>query len=97
MNETKITYVTDVSLITCVVSAGRSDAVIKAAQDMGATGALVYHARGVGPRERLGLLGIAIEAEKEVVSILVASDYEEIVFEAIYLSLIHISEPTQPY
>ena len=47
-------------------------------RDMGATGALVYHARGVGPRERLGLLGIAIEAEKEVVSILVASDYEAV-------------------
>lgn len=84
MSESRITYVTDVSLITCVVSSGRSDAVIRAAQEMGATGALVYHARGVGPRERLGLLGIAIEAEKEVVNILVATDYEEIVFEAIY-------------
>lgn len=70
MNDSKITYVTDVSFITCVVSVGRGDAVIKAAREMGATSALVYHARGIGPREQLGLLGIAIETEKEVIDIL---------------------------
>lgn len=84
MKDDKITYLTDVALITCIVEAGRGDAVIQAAQAMGAAGALVYHARGIGPRERLGLLGIAIEAEKEVVSLLVASDYQEVVFEAVY-------------
>ena len=50
MKDDKITYLTDVALITCIVAAGRGDAVIKAAQAMGATGALVYHARGIGPR-----------------------------------------------
>jgi nitrogen regulatory protein P-II 1 len=84
MKDDKITYLTDVALITCIVEAGRGDAVIQAAQAMGAAGALVYHARGIGPRERLGLLGIAIEAEKDVVSLLVASDYQEVVFEAVY-------------
>ena len=84
MKEDKITYLTDVALITCIVAAGRGDIVIKAAQAMGATGALIYHARGIGPRERLGLLGIAIEAEKDVVSILVATDYQDVVFEAVY-------------
>jgi nitrogen regulatory protein P-II 1 len=84
MKDDKITYLTDVALITCIVSTGRGDAVIKAAEAMGAVGALVYHARGIGPRERLGLLGIAIEAEKEVVSILVATDYQDVVFEAVY-------------
>jgi nitrogen regulatory protein PII len=84
MNDHKITYLKDVALITCIVSAGRGDAVIQAAQQMGAAGALVYHARGVGPRERLGLLGIAIEAEKDVVSVLVATDYQDVVFEAVY-------------
>jgi nitrogen regulatory protein PII len=79
-----ITYINDVSLITCVVSAGRADDVIKAAQSMGAVGSLVYHARGIGPRERLGLLGIAIEAEKDVINILVASEHQEVVFEAVY-------------
>jgi nitrogen regulatory protein PII len=84
MNDNKITYITDVSLITCIVAVGRGDAVIKVAREMGATGALVYHARGIGPRERLGLLGIAIEADKEVIEILVARDDEDIVFEAVY-------------
>jgi nitrogen regulatory protein PII len=84
MNDGKITYLTDVALITCIVAVGRGDAVIQAAQAMGAAGALVYHARGIGPRERLGLLGIAVEAEKDVVSILVAADYRDLVFEAIY-------------
>jgi nitrogen regulatory protein PII len=84
MKDEKITYLTGVALITCIVSAGRGDTVIQAAQAMGATGALVYHARGIGPRERLGLLGIAIEADKDVVSILVATDYQDVVFEAVY-------------
>lgn len=83
MNDNRITYITDVSLITCVVVVGRGDAVIKAARDMGATGALTYHARGIGPRERFGLLGIAVETDKEVVNILVATDQEDIVFEAV--------------
>ena len=84
MKADKITYLTYVALITCIASAGRGDAVIQAAQAMGAVGALVYHARGIGPRERLGLLGIAIEAEKDVVNILVATDYQDAVFEAVY-------------
>jgi nitrogen regulatory protein PII len=84
MKDDKITYLTDVALITCIVATGRGEAVIQAAQAMGAAGALVYHARGIGPRERLGLLGIAIESEKDVVSILVATDYQDVVFEAVY-------------
>jgi nitrogen regulatory protein PII len=84
MSDNKITYLTDVALITCVVATGRGDAVIQAARALGAAGGIVYHARGIGPRERLGLLGIAIEAEKEVVSILVATDYQDVVLEAVY-------------
>jgi nitrogen regulatory protein PII len=84
MNDDKITYLTDVALITCIVATGRGDAVIQAAQALGAAGALVTHARGIGQRERLGLLGIAIEAEKDVISILVPTDYQDAVFEAVY-------------
>lgn len=81
-----ITYLTDVALITCVVAVGRADVVISAAQAMGAPGAIVYHAHGFGPRERLGLLSIAIDAEKEVVSLLVAAEYQDAIVEAIYRS-----------
>jgi nitrogen regulatory protein PII len=80
----KITYLTDVALVTCIVPAGQGDAVIKAARAMGAVGTVVYHARGIGPRERLGILGIAVEAEKEVVNILVATDDRDVVLEAVY-------------
>ena len=84
MKDDQITYLTDVALITCVVTAGRGDQVIRTAQDLGAGGAIVYHARGIGLRERLGLLGIAVEADKEVVSLLVATDQQDVVFEAVY-------------
>ncbi len=79
-----ITYLTDVAMITCVVQAGDADAIIKAAREAGATGALVYHGRGIGIRERLGLLGIAVDAERDVISILVSSDQREIVANNIY-------------
>jgi hypothetical protein len=57
---------------------------LKAARDVGASGGIVHHARGTGARERLGVLGIAVEAEKEVVSIVVAVDHQELIAEAIY-------------
>ena len=83
MSET-ITYLTDVALITCVVQSGDADDIVKAAKEAGATAALVYNGRGVGIRERLGLLGIAVDAEKDIVSILVSSDQREIVADRIY-------------
>lgn len=83
MNE-QSTYLTDVAMITCVVQSGDADEIIKAAREAGATAAFVYQARGIGIRERLGLLGIAVEAEKDVISILVSSDQRDIVADRIY-------------
>ena len=84
MSTGNITYLTDVALITCVVKVGLSDAILKAARDVGViTGAISYHARGYGARERLGLLGIAVETEKEVVSILVSSEQQDTVVNSI--------------
>lgn len=85
MNNGNITYLTDVALITCVVKGDMSDVILKAARDVGAiTGAISFHARGYGARERLGLLGIAVEAEKEVVSILVSSEQRDTICNSIY-------------
>ncbi len=85
MSNSNITYLTDVALITCVVKIGLSDVILKAARDVGViTGSISYHARGYGARERLGLLGIAVEAEKEVVSILVSSEQQDIIVNSIY-------------
>ena len=84
MSNSNITYLTDVALITCVVNAGKSDVILKAARDVGAiTGAISYHAKGYGARERLGLLGIAVEAEKEVIGILVSSEQRDAVCNSI--------------
>jgi nitrogen regulatory protein PII len=74
-----------VSLLTCVVQSGLSEVILKAARDVGATaGAISHHARGVGVRERLGILGIAVEAEKEVISILVSSEQRDLVYDTLY-------------
>jgi nitrogen regulatory protein PII len=81
---TQITYLTDAVLITAVAQAGQADAMLKAARDAGASGGIVHHARGTGARERLGLMGIAVEVEKDVVSIVVAAEHQELIANAIY-------------
>ena len=86
MIDREITVLTDVSLITCVVQRGLADDVIKAAEEAGAQGATTYYARGSGVRERLGILGVAVEVEKEVINIVVANDQVERVFEKMYLA-----------
>lgn len=75
---------TDAVLITCVVQRGLGDTVVKAASGAGAQGATVYFGRGTGVRERLGILGLAVEVEKEIVNVLVAQDQVEGVFRAIF-------------
>ncbi|MDR4482292.1 MAG: P-II family nitrogen regulator [Nitrospirales bacterium] len=79
-----MTYLTDVAMITCVVQSGEADVIVKAARDAGATGALVYHGRGIGIRERLGILGFAVDASKDVVSVLVSSEQTDIVASNIF-------------
>ena len=87
MSDHNITYLTDVFLLTCVVQTGLGEVVLKAARDVGArAGAISHHARGIGARERLGLLGIAVEAEKEVITIVVANDQADRIFERMYLA-----------
>ena len=86
MSKREITVLTDVTLITCIVQRGIADTIIKAATEAGAQGATVYFARGTGIRERLGLLGVAVEVEKEVINIVVSSDDADYIFEAMYLA-----------
>lgn len=86
MTTRQMTYLTDVALITCIVQRGMGDAIVHAATDAGAQGATVYYAKGSGVRERLGVLGVAVEVEKEVVNIIVATGQKDIVFRSIYLA-----------
>ena len=81
-----ITLLTDVRLITCIVQRGLGDTIVNAAQEAGAQGATVSYAKGSSVRERLGLLGVAVEVEKEVVNIVVSSEQLETVFNNIYLA-----------
>lgn len=82
----EFTILTDLSLITCVVQRGKADEVIQAAQDAGAQGATTYYGTGSGVRERLGILGLAINVEKEVISVLVADDQVDHITERMYFA-----------
>jgi nitrogen regulatory protein P-II 1 len=86
MSAREIVVLTDVSLITCVVQRGGADKIVTAAQESGAQGATIYYGRGSGVRERLGLLGLAVEVEKEIITILVANDQVDRVFEEMTLA-----------
>lgn len=81
-----ITILTDVELITCIIQKGLGDKITKAAMEAGAQGATVHYAQGSGVRERLGIFGVAVEAEKEIVQIIVSSEQVDRIFDAIYLA-----------
>jgi len=76
-------YQEDLQLITCVVQRGKADKVVKAALDAGATGATVFFGRGMGVRERLGLLGLAIVPEKEVIMIVTRQAETQRIFDVL--------------
>ena len=82
----EIVVLTDVALITASVQRGMADDIVKAAQEAGAQGASIHYAHGRGVRERLGVWGLAIEAEKEVINIVVSSDQVDRVFEKMYVA-----------
>ena len=74
MSLREITVLTDIALITCIVQRGVADTIILAAREAGAQGATVHFARGMGVRERLGIMGVAVEVEKEVIDIVVSKE-----------------------
>ena len=86
MSEREITVLTNVALITCIVQRGLADDIINAAREAGAQGATVHYAKGMGIRERLGVLGVAVEVEKEVINIVVSAEQADKIFEKIYLA-----------
>lgn len=86
MSQHEMVTLTDVVLITCVVQRGLGDDVVRAASEAGAQGATVCFGRGTGVRERLGILGLAVEVEKEIVTILVAEDQADTVFQRVFVA-----------
>jgi len=85
MPDRDVVILTDVALVTCIVQKGSGDALVEAAREAGAQGATVYYARGSGVRERLGVLGLTVEAEKEVINIVVSTDQVDRIVETLYL------------
>jgi len=86
MPDREVVVLTDVMLVTCIVQKGMADGVVRACRDAGAQGATVYYAKGSGVRERLGVLGVAVEVEKEVINIVVATDQVDRIVEVMYLA-----------
>ena len=86
MSKREIVVLTDVALITAIVQRGTADEIVKAAQEAGGQAASTHSARGRGVRGRLGIMGLAIEAEKETINIVVSTDQLDRVFEKMYLA-----------
>jgi len=84
MTQDNMTYIIDAEMITCVVAAGKGDEVLKAARQLGVVGGIVFQGRGTGLRERLGIIGIAVEADKEVVMMMVATQRRDILIESLF-------------
>jgi nitrogen regulatory protein P-II 1 len=82
MTSDGIVYLDDVVLITAVVQRGLGDGVVEAAVAAGAQGGTVSYGTGVGYRERLGILALGVDVEREIVFILVRRADEVAVFEA---------------
>jgi nitrogen regulatory protein PII len=87
MNRNEMIVLTDAVLITAIVQRGLADMVVQVAQDAGAQGATIFHAHGTGVRQkRMGLLGLTINAEKEVIYIVVPADQADAIFERIFVA-----------
>ena len=71
-----------VQMVMAIVQRGKADAPIKAALKAGAQSAVAFFGRGLGIRERLGLLGLAVQPEKEIVMIVVPESLTESVVQA---------------
>ena len=86
MSKRNLTVLTDICLVTCIVEKGLADEVVHAAREAGAQGATVFYAKGSGVRERLGVLGVAVDVEKEVINIAVPNDQADRILEKMYLA-----------
>ena len=86
MAQRNITYLSETNLITCVLQSGLAEEVLEAAKNCGAQGATISYARGTGIRERMGLMGVAIDEQKEVIRIIVSDEQADRVFDAMYLA-----------
>lgn len=75
-------YMADLMKITCIMQRGKADIIVDAAIEAGAPAATIVFGRGTGIRQRMGLLKIAINPEKEVIEVVVPSEQADGIFDA---------------
>ena len=73
----------NLDLITVVVERGEADKAVKAALEAGAHGATILTGRGTGVRQRLGVLGLMIHPEKEIILIVTHREATDVVFDVL--------------
>ncbi len=81
-NEGKMSFKKDMTGIFCIAQKGKSEEIARAALNMGSPGPTIVFGRGRGIRERLGILRIAVDPEKEFIRVVVDSTDAEQVFAA---------------
>ena len=86
MAKRKLINLTDATLITCVVQKGMADVINQSLLDAGIQGATVHQGVGTGIRERMGILGVAVEVEREMSSVIVSKDQMNRVFVRMFLA-----------
>ena len=86
MAKRKVTNISEVALITCVVQKGLADTINNSLLEVGVQGSTVHMGVGTGVRERLGILGVAVDVEREVISVMVPQDQTDRIFERMFLA-----------
>ena len=76
-------YTGQYDLVVALIKRGYSDMVMDAARKTGAHGGTVLNTRGLGSQEVEQFLGIPLQAEKELVSMVVPSSQRQIIMQAI--------------
>ena len=70
-------------LITCIVEKGKAESIIDEVLNKGAQAATYFDAKGRGVREKIGVSGMFIREEKEVILIVTKDDQTENVFDTV--------------
>ena len=71
-------------LVVCIVNAGYSENVMKAARSAGARGGSIVRGRGSANPESEEFFGVTIHPDKEIVLVLVTADIKDAVLKTIY-------------
>lgn len=71
-------------LVVCIVNAGYSENVMKAARSAGARGGSIIRGRGSANPESEEFFGVTIQPDKEIVLVLVSADIKDAVLKAVY-------------